>query len=172
MSFPQNRRRPNAHFDRPRYNPKARAGLVMTRDMDFGDFGNAEQIFFQEGVSLAPVSCGDRPSGAAITVLATAGLQDIRDHKLTGLVVPGGAGAPDTETASEFDKLINTAKAEKLPVMAFGDGVARALQSLGFEQDGTPPAGVLVHNGVRILETAEDVRDAIASFRAPQKAAA
>lgn len=164
---------------RPRYTrPSARAGLVMSPRMSFGGFGDAEAIFFEEGVALAPVSCGAKQyavstASGMITILPTAGLEDIEGGNLVGLVVAGRQTPEDSENASGFDKLINAARAEQLPVMAFGEGVTRTLASLGFSPPGeNVPAGVLVHNGVRILESAEDLRDAIASFRGLQKAAA
>lgn len=137
--------------------------------MDFGGLGDVESIIFQEGVTLAPMSCGaEAPMGAplgATTVLPTAGLKDIEAGSLSGVVVPGGRVSSEMGGESGFEKLINTAHAEDMPVLAFGDGVSRTLVALGYDAPDDPPPGLLLHHGVRILESADEVRDAVKPFR-------
>jgi hypothetical protein len=144
--------------------------------MDYAGLGDAERIFMEEGVSLAPMACGAAPptgvDAGAVTILPTATAQDLEDGGLAGLVAPGGHLADDAAAASALDKAVNTARAEGLPVMAFGDSVPRVLLSLGYEPPPNLPPGVLVHGGVRILETAEDVRDAVRAFHPAAPAAA
>lgn len=174
MRYSNPHRRNAARFDRRRYDPRTRAGLVMAPGMDYAGLGDAESLFMEEGVALAPMSCSEGRGGphAALTILPTATVQDVQDGALAGLVVPGGHGGDDNAAAATFDKLVNAAHAEDLPVMAFGDAVPRALESLGFEPPADAPPAILLHDGVRILESADDVRDAIAAFHAPTRAAA
>lgn len=155
-----------ARQPRPRYNPSVRAGLVLARGMDYAGLGDAEAIFVQEGVALAPMSCGGGHDTGSVTVLPTADVRDLETGALIGVVAPGGHGQDSPAAAAAFEKLVNTAREENLPVMAFGDSVGRALKSLGYTPQETLPPGVLLHDGVRILETADDVRDAVAVFRA------
>ncbi|MDP1631151.1 MAG: hypothetical protein Q8L66_07000 [Caulobacter sp.] len=147
----------------------ARVGLVMGQDIDFGDIGAAESIFVEMGVRLAPMSCGDTQyrmgaPGATVSVLPTAGLKDVLSGGLAGIVVPSGEAAAGSEDANSFDDLVKATKGEQLPIMAFGDGVSRTLDALGLPHDETLPAGVLVHKGVRLLETADDLRSAMTVF--------
>jgi hypothetical protein len=167
LAYARNNSRPNRHPARPRlrYNLQSRVGLVMGRDMDYAGLGDAEAILMEEGVSLAPMECQGARRGADVVVLPTAGLQDLEDHKVKGIVVPGGHAGDDPRAATELEKLVNTATAERLPVMAFGDAVPRALESLGFDAPRDLPPAVLLHDGVRILETEADVRDAATVFR-------
>jgi hypothetical protein len=138
--------------------------------MDYAGLGDAEAIFVQEGVALAPMSCASGPEAAehagSVTILPTADVRDLETGALAGVVAPGGRSHDGPAAAAAFEKLINTAREENLPVMAFGDAVDRALQSLGYATRETLPPGVLLHDGVRILEDADDVRDAVAVFRA------
>lgn len=140
--------------------------------MDFGDIDNAEWLLFEEGVTLAPIACEPAGSGGApygsVNVLSTAGVADIESHALAGVVVPGAQDPRSAEGESQFDKLINTACQEGLPVMAFGPGVERTLQAVGYDIPANMPPALLLHQGVRILETADDVRDALAVFRGVQ----
>ncbi len=148
---------------------RARVGLVMGRDMDYGGLPNAESIFAEMGVRLAPMSCADTPHGVDapgtnLTVLPTADVSDIMEKSVAGVVVPGGA-TPGASEASTFTKLIATTRAEGLPIMAFGEGVPRTLGSLGLETDRVLPRGVLLQDeDVRLLDTADDVREAVSAF--------
>jgi len=66
-------------------------GLVMRRDMDFGEMGDVEGVLRAEGVGLAPISTGDASLiTGGVPVLATATAADIAEGRLKGLVVPGG----------------------------------------------------------------------------------
>lgn len=163
--------RPKTQRGRFRQGPRTRAGLLTAPDMDFGEIANAEWLMFEEGVTLAPIACEpDKKSSTqgAVNVMPTAGVSDIESHALAGIVVPGLANAPTAEAASRFDKLVNTACNEGVPVMAFGPGVARTLEAVGYDAPANSPPALLLHKGVRILETADDVRDALTVFRGVQ----
>jgi len=105
-------------------------GLVMRRDMAFGELGDVEGALRAEGVGLAPISTGDASLIAGgVTVLATATPKDISEGRLKGLVVPGGA--TDEASIAAVRSLIDLARANGLTVIAFADGVALAAESFG-----------------------------------------
>jgi len=114
---------------------RLRMGLVMRRDMEFGELGDVEGALRAEGVGLAPISTGDASLMAGgVTVLATATATDIVEGRLKGLVVPGGS--QDETALAAVRSLIDLARAQALPVIAFADGVAVAAASLGVEAEG------------------------------------
>jgi hypothetical protein len=124
-------------------------GLVMRRDMDFGELGDVEGALRAEGVGLAPISTGDASLMAGgVTVLATATATDIVEGRLRGLVVPGGS--QDETALAAVRSLVDLARAHGLPVFAFADGVAVAAASSG---DATEGQAALFKDGeVRLLE--------------------
>lgn len=147
----------------------------MSQRMDFGQLGSPEGILAQAGVVLAPLDCGGGENGYSapgtnITVLPTADLEDVRSHAVSGLVVAGEGSVGRADSASGFDAVVNTARAEKIPVMAFGDGVQRTLQALGVDAPGPLPPAILIHDDVRILHTSDDVREASEIFHTVQAA--
>ncbi|NBB65176.1 hypothetical protein GVN18_38610, partial [Pseudomonas sp. ODNR1LW] len=98
-------------------------GLVMRRDMEFGDLGDVEGALRAEGVGLAPISTGDASLiSGGMTVLATATAKDIVEGRLKGLVVPGGS--TDQTGVAAVRSLIDLARANDLPILAFDGGVA------------------------------------------------
>ncbi|WP_340647286.1 hypothetical protein [Phenylobacterium sp.] len=149
--------------------PRARAGLLATPHMDFGGIEHVESIMFAEGITLAPMSWQAKslspltPMGS-ITVMPTARAQDIGAGRLDGVVIPGSGCADDPESIGAFDEVINSAISQQMPVMAFGEGVSEMLRALGYEPPRELPPGLLLHEGFRILETAEEVRDAAMVF--------
>jgi hypothetical protein len=105
-------------------------GLVMRRDMAFGELGDVEEALRGEGVGLAPISTGDASLVASgVTVLATATGKDIVEGRLKGLVVPGGS--MDETSVAAVRSLIDMARAKNLTVIAFADGVALAAEAFG-----------------------------------------
>lgn len=137
--------------------------------MDFGGLERAESAFSEMGVRLAPISCdgGQRtvsgPAGG-VTVLPTANVDNVRDGSLNGLVVPGGILAGDNGDSAGFKELVEATRAQDLPVMAFGDAVPQTLKAMGLETDRALPDAILLHDGVRVLETMDDLRDAMPAF--------
>ena len=116
---------------------RLRMGLVMRRDMAFGELGDVEGALRAEGVGLAPISTGDASLiTGGVTVLATATAKDIVEGRLKGLVVPGGS--TDDASLTAVRSLIDLARANGLMVIAFADGVALAVESFGVsaEADG------------------------------------
>ncbi|NSX33325.1 hypothetical protein HTK96_08075 [Brevundimonas vesicularis] len=112
-------------------------GLVMRRDMAFGELGDVEGALRAEGVGLAPISTGDASLMAGgVTVLATATAKDIVEGRLKGLVVPGGSR--DEASLAAIKSLLDLARANALTVIAFADGVALAAASFSVsaEADG------------------------------------
>jgi hypothetical protein len=105
-------------------------GLVMRRDMEFGELGDVEGALRGEGVGLAPISTGDASLiSSGVTVLATATAKDIVEGRLKGLVVPGGS--TDETSVAAVRSLIDMARANNLSVIAFADGVALAAEAFG-----------------------------------------
>lgn len=116
---------------------RLRMGLVMRRDMVFGELGDVEGALRAEGVGLAPISTGDASLMAGgVTVLATATAKDIVEGRLKGLVVPGGS--TDEASLAAIKSLLDLARANALTVLAFADGVPLAAESFGVsaEADG------------------------------------
>ena len=116
---------------------RLRMGLVMRRDMAFGELGDVEGALRAEGVGLAPISTGDASLiTGGVTVLATATAKDIVEGRLKGLVVPGGS--TDEASLAAVQSLLDLARANALTVIAFADGVALAAESFGVsaEADG------------------------------------
>ncbi|MCV0413500.1 MAG: hypothetical protein K5831_01275 [Brevundimonas sp.] len=117
----------------------------MRRGMDFGELGDVEGALRAEGVGLAPISTGDASlSAGGVTVLATATAEDIADGRVKGLVVPGGAA--DEAGLAAVRSLIDLARANSVPVIAFADGVALAAERFGVPADA--PAAVFRDGGV------------------------
>lgn len=116
---------------------RLRMGLVMRRDMAFGELGDVEGALRAEGVGLAPISTGDASLiTGGVTVLATATAKDIVEGRLKGLIVPGGS--TDEASLTAIKSLLDLARANGLTVIAFADGVALAAESFGVsaEADG------------------------------------
>lgn len=116
---------------------RLRMGLVMRRDMEFGELGDVEGALRAEGVGLAPISTGDASLiTGGVTVLATATAKDIVEGRLKGLIVPGGS--TDEASLAAVKSLLDLARTNALTVIAFADGVALAAESFGVsaEADG------------------------------------
>ncbi len=127
---------------------RLRMGLVMRRDMAFGELGDVEGALRAEGVGLAPISTGDASLIAGgVTVLATATAKDIAEGRLKGLVVPGGA--TDEASLAAVRSLIDLARANGLTVIAFADGVALAADSFGVSANAA--GAVFKDGGVTLL---------------------
>src|SRR5690606_33125982 len=90
-----------------------------------------------------PMACGDDTTINGLTVLPTADVGDLERGAVAGLVVP--AGGPDATAEAAIDKLVITARERGLPVIAFGEGVARAARALGMDADrfSDAPAAVI-----------------------------
>ena len=113
---------------------RLRFGLIMRKGMDFGELGDMETALRFEGVSLAPISTGEGSLvSGGLTVLATATADDISGGRVQGVVVPGGMA--DEAGLVQVKALVNLAKAQGLPVLAFADGVAVAAESFGEAAD-------------------------------------
>jgi hypothetical protein len=175
LAYPNSRDRQPAARRGPRQaRLTARAGMVLRRGMEFGPIHDVQSMFMERGVALAPMSCRAADDGMALTdgavaILPTAGESDLRDGSLSGIVVPGGASGAGE--AAGIDVLVKAAHGEGLPIMAFGEGVAQVLAALGLDAPETPPPGVLIDQGMRILEQPTDVADAIRVFhRSPAPA--
>ncbi|WP_231576668.1 hypothetical protein [Brevundimonas sp. KM4] len=127
---------------------RLRMGLVMRRDMAFGELGDVEGALRAEGVGLAPISTGDASLIAGgVTVLATATAKDIAEERLKGLVVPGGS--MDEASLAAVRSLIDLARANGLTVIAFADGVALAADSFGVSANAE--GAVFKDGGVTLL---------------------
>lgn len=128
---------------------RLRMGLVMRRDMDFGELGDVEGALRAEGVGLAPISTGEGSLIAGgVTVLATATAADIVEGRLKGLVVPGGL-ADETGLAA-VRSLVDLARANGLTVIALADAVAVAAESFGVAADAH--GAVFKDAGVTLLD--------------------
>ncbi|MNX87105.1 hypothetical protein D3C86_1190190 [compost metagenome] len=113
---------------------RLRMGLIMRKGMDFGPLGDMETALRFDGVSLAPISTGDASLiSGGVTVLATATADDITSGRVRGVVVTGGEA--DEAGVAQVKALLGLAKAQGLPVLAFGDGVALAAEAFGVAAD-------------------------------------
>lgn len=133
-------------------------GLALRRSMHYGDIADAEQVLAAEGLSLAPMACGDAAATInGLTVLPTADVGDLERGDVAGLVLP--AGGPDADAEAALDKLIVTAREKGLPVIAFGEGVARAAQALGMDATpwGDAPAAVIGGDEMTPLNSREQL---------------
>jgi len=174
LAYPNSRDRQPAARRAPRQaRLTARAGMVLRRGMEFGPIDDVQSMFMDRGVALAPMSCRAADDGMALTdgavaILPTASVKDLQNGGLAGIVVPGGASSAGE--AAGIELLVKAAHAERLPIMAFGEGVTQVLTALGLELPATPAPGVLIDQGVRILELPTDVADAIQVFhRSPAR---
>ena len=121
--------RPRQGFNRPAP-VRLRMALIMRSRMDFGPLGDMETALRFDGVSLAPVSTGDASLvSGGVTVLATATADDISGGRVKGVVAPGGA--TDEAGVAQVKALLALAKAQGLPVLAFGEGVALTAEVYG-----------------------------------------
>ena len=173
LAYARNNVRPQRQAFRPRlrYNLQSRVGLVMGREMDYAGLGDVETVLTEDGIALAPMECEGARRGDVV-VLPTAGLKDVQDHTVNGLVVAGGLAGEGPAAIAGLEKLFQAARASHLPVMAFGDAVPLALAAFGLEAPGEPQPAVLILDGVRVLESVADVREAAVAFRKETKAAA
>lgn len=127
---------------------RLRMGLVMRRDMDFGELGDVEGALRAEGVGLAPISTGEGSLIAGgVTVLATATATDIVEGRLKGLVVPGGLA--DEAGLAAVRSLVDLARANGLTVIALADAVSVAAESFGVAAEA--PGAVFRDGGVILL---------------------
>jgi len=123
---------PRTNPGRGGYRPaavRARIGLAMRRGLNFGDLSDAEAVLRAAGLSLAPLSVGE--SGLSVggtSILPTARLADLDSGALRGLVIP--AGSPDPEGLPALHAAVVRARAQSLPILAFGDGAEIALSAL------------------------------------------
>ncbi|MFZ5719127.1 MAG: hypothetical protein ACOY5Y_06630 [Pseudomonadota bacterium] len=165
--------RPNNRHRTPRFStaPRIRAGLLTSRNMDYAGVADVEALMAEEGLTPAPITAEGRvvervvgPAHATVTVLPTATAADAASGALAGIVVPAAAGLSAADGETILTDVVAAAREGEIPVMAFGDGVAPTLEAAGFEAPDTPPQAVLLHNGVLILETPDDVRAALRTF--------
>lgn len=127
---------------------RLRMGLVMRRDMDFGELGDVEGALRAEGVGLAPISTGDGSLiSGGMTVLATATAKDIAEGRLKGLVVPGGS--TDQASLAAVRALVELARANGLLILAFDSGVAVAGEVFGVSVEA--PAAVFAEGKAQPL---------------------
>lgn len=136
-------------------------GLVMRREMDFGPLGDMEPALRAQGVALAPISTGDASlSLGGVTVLPTATAADVAGGALKGLVVPGGGD--DAKGEAAVRSLIDLARAQGAPVLAFGGAVALAAQAFGVEAAG--PGAMFTASGVRPIADIDALAPAVAAI--------
>lgn len=140
---------------------RLRMGLVMRRDMDFGEMGDVEGALRAEGVGLAPISTGDASLIAGgVTVLATATASDIAEGRLKGLIVPGGA--QDATGLAAVRALIDLARANQLPVIAFADGVDVAADRFGVAAQA--PGALFNGEQVQLVNARPDLAAVVAAL--------
>lgn len=114
---------------------RLRFGLVMRKNMDFGSMGDVETALRMQGVALAPMSTGEASMMVGgVKLMPTATAEDITNGRVKGLVVPGGSeDAAGDDSARE---LIQLARKQGLPVIAFGGGVALGAAATGATVEG------------------------------------
>lgn len=140
---------------------RLRMGLVMRREMDFGDMGDIEGALRADGVSLAPMSTGDASLvSAGVTVLATATAADITGGLVKGLVVPGGLA--EEAGVALVRELLTLARAKGVPVLAFADGVALAADV--FEIAAEAPGAVFRGDKVALINDRAELSAVVATI--------
>jgi len=140
---------------------RLRMGLVMRRDMDFGEMGDVEGVLRAEGVGLAPISTGDASLiTGGVTVLATATAADIAEGRLKGLIVPGGAR--DAADLAAVQALVDLARANRLPVIAFADGVELAAERFGHAAEAA--GAVFKEDQVKLVNARPDLAAVVAGL--------
>lgn len=165
-------RRPGSGWSPPVSGPRVRAGLMTTRHMDYAGVADVEALMTAEGLTAAPITTEARPVervlGAphiTVSVLPTAAVADIAAGGLAGVVIPASPEPRAPQDDATIVEVVGAARAENLPVIAFGDSVGIALAAVGLEPPQPSPAAVLMHDGVFALETEDDVRDALKTFK-------
>jgi hypothetical protein len=114
-----------------------------------------------EGVSLAPISTGEGSlMSGGLTVLATATADDISGGRVQGVVVPGGMA--DEAGLVQVRALVNLAKAQGLPVLAFADGVAVAAELFG--QPADAPGAAFRDGKVALLNDRAELTAVVAAI--------
>ena len=140
---------------------RLRMGLVMRRDMDFGELGDIEGALRADGVSLAPISTGDASLiSSGVTVLATATAADITGGLVKGLVVP--AGSADEAGVALVRRLLILTRANGVPVLAFADGVALAAEV--FEIAAEAPGAVFQGDKVALINDRAELSAVVATI--------
>lgn len=150
---------------RPGFNRPApmrlRMGLIMRKGMDFGELGDIETALRFEGVSLAPISTGEGSLvSGGLTVLATATADDISGGRVQGVVIPGGMA--DEAGLAQVKALVNLAKTQGLPVLAFADGVALAADAFGQAVDA--PGAVFRDGKLALLNDRAELTAVVAAI--------
>lgn len=142
---------------------RARIGLAMRRDMNFGPLGDVEPMIQAGGLSIAPISTGEASLHInGVTVLPTAKAGDIESGNLKALVVPGGQS--DEAGDKAVRALIDTARSRGVPVIAFGEGVVHATRAAGANPSDYVDAPAVVADGDVVTPLAD--RDALSAATA------
>lgn len=141
--------------------PRLRFGLVMRKNMDFGSMGDVETALRMQGVALAPMSTGDASlTVAGIKLMPTATAEDIINGRVKGLVVPGGSDDAEGDEAART--LIQLARKQGLPVMAFGEGVAFGASVAGVSAEGE--GAILSDHGATAIADRSDLAKVVAAI--------
>lgn len=123
-----------------------RVAVILRRGMRQSEFREIEAHLSANDLVCAPVLAGQRRANG--------------EGPLCGLVVTGG----DIEPSAAERDLIATAVKQAIergaPVLALSEAVAHVVEAAGGLYAGQAPRGVLVHNGVRLLETSRDLEGA------------
>jgi|TARA_R100000149_G_scaffold28005_1_gene10756 putative intracellular protease/amidase len=142
---------------------RARIGLAMRRDMNFGPLGDVEPMIQAGGLSIAPISTGDASLHVnGVTVLPTAKAGDLESGDLKALVVPGGHS--DEAGDKAVRELVDMAMSKGLPVIAFGEGVVHATRAAGANPSDYVDAPAVVTDGDVVTMLAD--RDALSAATA------
>ncbi len=152
--------RPRQGYNRP-VPTRLRMGLVMRRDMDFGELRDMEASLRADGVSLAPISTGDASLiSSGVTVLATATAADITGGRVKGLVVPGGLA--DEAGVAVVRELLVLARTHGVPVLAFGEAVALAADV--FETAADAPGAVFRGDKAALINDRAELSAVVATI--------
>jgi len=135
----------------------------MRRDMNFGPLGDVEPMIQAGGLSIAPISTGDASLHVnGVTVLPTARVGDLENGDLKALVVPGGHS--DEAGDKAVRALLDMARSQGLPVIAFGEGVVHATRAAGANPSDYVDAPAVMTNGDVVTLLAD--RDALSAATA------
>lgn len=125
-----------------------RVAVVLRRGMKQSEFRHVEEQLDVHNLTCLPVLAGQRR-------------MTVSDTPVCGFIVTGGDMDP---THAERD-LIVSAVAETMergvPVVALSEAVALVLEAAGVHGAVADGRAVLLHDGVRVLESAREIEDAV-----------
>ncbi len=96
-----------------------------------------------------------------LPVLAGQRRMTVAETPVCGFIVTGGDMDPSHAERDMIAEGVRDTLERKIPVLALSDAVSIVLEAAGVQGAVAEGRAVLIHDGVRVLETAKEVDDAI-----------